>query len=130
MSRSLTLAVVLASLAFPALAQTKLTGEDWKITMLEGEPAPEKAELTINFGPEQRVSGHSGCNRFMGGYTQDGLSLEFTQMASTMMACPPEQMELERKVGDLLARTKQFTVTKDGELELWSLEGPLLRAAR
>ena len=69
---------------------------------LPGGKAPLRVGLAPNYPPliqlaEGRASGHSGCNQMMGGYTSDGVStLNFGQMAGTMMMCQPQDMDLER----------------------------------
>jgi heat shock protein HslJ len=60
---------------------------------------------------EQDVSGYSGCNRFRGTYTYADGKLSFSPLAGTRMACPPEQMETERKVMQLLEATKAAEAT-------------------
>lgn len=130
MLRKLSLALFLLPIALPASAESRLTGGDWVITQLGTEVRTDTPELTLAFDAEGRVSGHSGCNRFMGGAKQDGQMLEFTQLASTMMACPPPQMELERKMLDHLGQTRSFAITPGGALELLGEEGLVLRATR
>jgi heat shock protein HslJ len=44
-----------------------------------------------------------------GGYTRDGSSIEFSQLASTMMACP-EGMETEQGFAAALGRARSFRV--------------------
>jgi heat shock protein HslJ len=60
---------------------------------------------------EKDVSGFSGCNRFRGTYTYADGKLTFSPLASTRMACPPEQMETERKILQLLEATKAADAT-------------------
>jgi heat shock protein HslJ len=130
MLRKLTLALLLLSVAQQASAEARLTGGDWIITQLGAEALGDAPELTLAFDAEGRVSGHSGCNRFMGGAKQDGQMLEFTALASTMMACAPTQMELERRMLDHLGQTRSFAITPGGALELMGEEGLVLRATR
>lgn len=53
-----------------------------------------------------RASGRSGCNRYMGGVQIEGAAIAFSAIASTRMACPPPQMELERYLAALAAATR------------------------
>ena len=41
------------------------------------------------------LSGYSGCNRYVGGYTLDADRLTVGPIATTRMACEPEAMEAE-----------------------------------
>lgn len=74
-------------------AASGLTERYWKLTELYGKPvttAPGQKEPHLIFkAAPSRVAGSGGCNNLMGGYQLGpGNRLRFTQMASTMMACP------------------------------------------
>lgn len=73
---------------------TSLDGTSW--TLVEGMEItiPDDIEMTLQF-EGGRASGSGGCNRFMGGYEEDGQSVSFGQLASTRMACPEEIMSAE-----------------------------------
>jgi heat shock protein HslJ len=47
------------------------------------------------------ISGDTGCNTFSGGYTVDGDTIEIGELASTLTACPSE--ELAQQEADYLA---------------------------
>ncbi|RRH76421.1 META domain-containing protein [Falsigemmobacter faecalis] len=146
MPRSLLPAALLLAFALPAFAQTappaappspgpaapalKLSGAEWKVTRLAALSAIEGEAPSLSFGKDARVSGASGCNRYMGGYTQDGQSLTFTELAGTMMACPPARMELEQRMLGALGEVTGFLITPGGALELYGAAGLLLRAER
>ena len=65
----------------------------------------------IQFRSDGRVSGHAGCNRFTGGYTEDGGNLSFGLLAMTQMMCAPADMERERTFSQLLNNTRRFEAT-------------------
>ena len=79
-----------------------LTNTYWKLTELDGAPvvmAPEQErEVRITLTDDGKVHGFTGCNQVMGGYTQAGTALRFTQLAGTRMACQPPLMQLESAV--------------------------------
>ena len=52
----------------------------WGKVDVQGEPSLDLAEGGA-------LSGTDGCNRLMGTWTQDGDTVEFSELASTMMAC-------------------------------------------
>jgi heat shock protein HslJ len=61
---------------------------------------PDAVTPTAEFTTDQ-VSGSGGCNRFSGGYTTDGGSIDIGPLASTQMACVGDAMQVE---ADYLAR--------------------------
>lgn len=65
----------------------------------------------IQFGSNGRVSGHGGCNRFTGGYSEDGDRFLFGLLAMTQMMCAPADMERERTFSQLLNKTRHFEAT-------------------
>ena len=106
-----------------------LEGTLWILDTLGGEAAATGAggkPVDLQFSAEdQRAGGFSGCNRYTGGYSRDGASqhgapLGFSQMASTMMACP-EGGELEQAYLQMLGRVDAFRL-EGSTLSL--LQGP------
>ncbi len=91
-----------------------LENTSWELIELMGKPIVLKEgekPITLLFkADQQRVSGFSGCNSFMGTYELNhGFRIRFSQMASTMMAC--QDMEIERQVLDILDRTDNFMIS-------------------
>ncbi len=90
-----------------------LTNTYWKLIELDGQPVlagANQRELHMVLTSEgSKVSGFSGCNRFMGGYEQSEGQLQFGQLASTMMACM-ETMEQEKLFLGALARARSFNI--------------------
>lgn len=107
-----------------------LLGAEWQVTEINGKPIIANSKPSILFA-DGRVSGAGSCNRFMGGYTvsADGLTLQMSQMASTMMACPDELMQQERSLLDTLGAVSGYTVD-GGVLTLKAPEGKSIRARR
>ena len=79
----------------------------------------------IQFRSDGRVSGHAGCNRFTGGYTEDGGNLSFGLLAMTQMMCTPADMERERAFSQLLEKTRRFEATHL-KLTLYSADNDVL----
>jgi heat shock protein HslJ len=100
-----------------ALAPPAIDGTTWRLTRLPGKDARALASssrpLTVRF-EAGRISGFSGCNRFMGGYTLDRDRVTIGPLAASMMACGDEATALEKAVQDGLAGTHRFTVAADG----------------
>ena len=88
----------------------------WILQTLEGEAAPAGADgkpidLQMD-AAEQRAAGFSGCNRYTGGFSSDGVSahgtpIKFGPMAGTLMACP-DGGDLERRYLQALARVDNY----------------------
>lgn len=99
----------------------------WKLTEIKGtgvSVSDNQREPHILLNSEQRVAGSDGCNRIMAGYTLKGESLQFSQMASTRMACMQgaEQADL---IGASLPQTAAYKITGD-QLELRDNTGAVI----
>lgn len=107
-----------------------LEGGDWTVFEIDGQPTIAGSTVTMTFA-EGRVSGKAGCNRFMGGFAvgADGLKLEMSQMASTMMACPDALMTQEARFLGTLGAVTGYAVA-DGVLTLTGPGGKMIRARR
>ena len=108
-----------------------LTGA-WTLVELGGHTAPLGAERrpgTIQFDTKtSKVSGFAGCNRFSGGYTASGDTVNFGPLALTKMACE-EGMDLENAFTDALSRAKRFQMV-GGSLVLLGESDSLARFER
>lgn len=107
-----------------------LAGDEWAVFEINGAGIVPNSTPTIKF-EEGRVFGAGSCNRFMGGYTvaADGLTLEMSQMASTMMACPDALMQQEGAFLKTLGAVTGYSVA-DGVLTLKTTDGQTIRAKR
>lgn len=70
----------------PAASAPVLDGTSWAVTGIKGAPTLDGHQPTMQFEADS-VSGLASCNRFTGGYTQDGANLKFDTMAQTAMMC-------------------------------------------
>lgn len=101
----------------------------WELTYLGGEPVKlqekQRPPHLVLQSQQRRVGGFGGCNRLMGSYVLEGDKLSFGKMASTMMACPPPSMQMERAFHGMLEQVKAWKI--DGErLELLDDKGKSL----
>ncbi len=116
----------------PPAPSVTLTDSYWKLIEVDGRPiqAADQARephLILN-AQDSRFAGSGGVNRLMGGYTLDGDSLSFSQVASTMMAGPPEAMQQEHAITAALGQVRTFRLTAE-RLTLLDASGtPVLRA--
>lgn len=103
----------------PGITQTtgekmeNLNGSSWLLSDLNGAAPVADSAPTLAFSAEGRVSGSTGCNRYMGGYTSDDASISFGQMAGTKMMCAPELMDQETMFFDLMGRVTSSTLADD-----------------
>jgi heat shock protein HslJ len=94
-----------------------LTGTAWDLAQYAPAgstaltPVPDGVNATAEFTADQ-IAGSSGCNRFTGGYTTDGSTLDIGPLASTAMACLGEAMAVE---ADYLARLDEAATFSIGE---------------
>jgi putative lipoprotein len=116
----------------PPTPDVSLTDTYWKIIEVQGQPIAlaeqmREPQLVLN-GQDGRFAGSGGVNRLMGGYILDGSSLTFSQVASTMMAGPPEAMQQEQAIVAALGTVRGYIVT-GGQLTLVDAAGqPAIRA--
>lgn len=115
----------------PPVIAGSLEGE-WQIEDLNGGGPVARGSLMFDPGDQgtSRLSGMAGCNRFTGSWKQDGATLKLGPFASTMMACPPPAMEIERRVLALLEAVNGVTYTADGAAILATQDGRKLKLMR
>jgi heat shock protein HslJ len=86
------LSALVAACQTPARVQptAPLAGTSWVASTMDDAPLAAGEPPTLAFGDDHRVSGDTGCNRYMGPFLQEGASLRFGDLASTRMACVAE----------------------------------------
>lgn len=104
-----------------------LVGTNWLATDIGGQGVAEGVQSTLGFVEPGQVAGKGGCNRFFGGVTMDGQSIEFGKMGSTMMACPPPMMEQEKRYLEALGEAKRFEVNNGTLLIFGPGADPIIR---
>lgn len=124
-------ALVLSALpAFTLFAAEPLAleGPTWQLDApgdsFAGVPTDAARPVTARF-EAGRLSGFSGCNRFMGGYQLSAGKVQIGMLAGSMMACPEPQMALEDAVRASLSGTLQYVI-KGQQLSLAPATGPAL----
>lgn len=116
----------------PPTPDASLTDTYWKLLDVNGGPVVvadqmREPQLVLN-GQDGRFAGSGGVNRLMGGYTVDGTTLTFSQVASTMMAGPPEAMAQEQVIVAALGRVRGYRITGDQLTLLDETGQPVLTA--
>lgn len=97
-------------------------GNDMENTMLPSDAEGENINITFS---NDGVFGFGGVNRYFAGYklTDDGKTIEFSPIGSTMMAGPEDRMKMEsqyfatlNKVNRVkVYKTKLVLITPDGD---------------
>ncbi|MFM7572720.1 MAG: META domain-containing protein [Snowella sp.] len=103
---------------------TSLENTSWQLTSLgEAQPLAEKP-ITLEFGKKNRLSGSSGCNRYMGSFSTKGNQFSVkSPLGSTMMACPEDLMKQEQQFLQALSAGQSYKINANGELEIQYREG-------
>lgn len=98
----------------------KIEDIHWKLTSLFGkklvlDEAQRKPYILLR-SENNRVQGFGGCNQLMGSYMlKEGMRIRFSQIASTMMACP--SLEDEQALFRILEEADNYSL-KEGILTL------------
>jgi heat shock protein HslJ len=104
----------------PAVSTAGLLNTYWRLSELEGQQITTVAgtrEIHVVLSSEnQRVSGFSGCNRFMGGFVLAGDTLKFDQVAGTLMACT-SGTDIEKRFLAIFPRVARWEIS--GETLRW-----------
>jgi heat shock protein HslJ len=106
----------------PAWTPQTLLGSQWIEAGLPVGQTPVSLDIT----PDARISGSTGCNRYMGQAEISGTSVRLTQAASTRMFCHPQEvMETENRFLAALSNTRSAK-TEQGLLLLADEAGQVL----
>lgn len=96
--------------ATPGAEPPTLQGTEWTVTQINGAETIADSQPTIAFEGGQ-ATGTSGCNRFFGGYTQDGATLEFEAMGATQMYCA----EIADQESNFFAALEEVTTVRSAD---------------
>lgn len=107
-----------------------LRGEAWHVVRIGNEPVGPGVQVTMRFDSEGRVSGKGGCNQYSAGVSLTGEGLSFKKGLSTMMACEPPLMEIERAFLDRLETINRFSMETERRLVLHAGDGSTIVAER
>jgi heat shock protein HslJ len=121
--KTTTLALLVIALVLTACGDSSAADVEGNWQLVSGNAdgvaiEPEAANpLTIEFEAET-FSGHGGCNAYSGSYTQDGSTIDLSEIAITQMAC--EALDLETLFTSALSNVD--TASVDGGM--LTLSGP------
>jgi heat shock protein HslJ len=103
-------AAACASLA-PA-PSSDLAGTSWAVQSINGQ-ATQIRTPSVEFAPEDRISGAGGCNRFSGVYEAANGAIAVRALGRTEMACDQPLMRQEDAFFTVLDEADQYR--RDGE---------------
>jgi heat shock protein HslJ len=106
-----------------------LAGGIWLVEDVNGGGVIDNAQLDASFA-DGKVSGRSGCNRYNGGWQQDGAAIKVGPLMSTRMACAPALMTLEQKFLATLEAATLVSFDATGAAFLKAPDGRVLRLRR
>ena len=108
-----------------------LDGGPWLVEDINGGGILDNARADVTFDngnpASPAVYGRSGCNRYRGGWQQDGATVKFGPLAGTMMACAPPLMDLERKFLATLEAVTVVSIDATGAALLKAPDGRMIR---
>jgi heat shock protein HslJ len=91
---------------------SELEGSEWWVVSIGGEPLLDHSTPTIAFA-DGRVAGRATVNRYHGPYRIVDGGIELGPVAMTLMAGPPDAMELERRFVEALGGLLPIAVDVD-----------------
>jgi heat shock protein HslJ len=98
-----------------------LTGGKWQPSFMTQVEIPAGVHMNVQFGPDGRITGYGGCNRFFGGYTISGDQISIGPLGSTRKGCPGIT-QIETSFFSTLQAAKSFT-QDDTTLTLFDAAG-------
>jgi heat shock protein HslJ len=101
-----------------------LSGSEWRPSFMSAAELPAGVKIEVEFGPDGKVAGSGGCNRFFGGYTVSGNHIKIGPLASTRKGCPG-LIKLEATFFATLQAAASFEQT-DATLILFDASGATL----
>jgi putative lipoprotein len=105
----------------PAIA---LSGTSWTVDGIGGVAVVAGSEPSITFTSDGQINGTTGCNRFFGGYAQEGGKLTFSGVGMTKMACMGDGiMQQEMAFADILSGAAAASVDGAGKLTIMGEKG-------
>ncbi len=102
------------------ISAATLQHHNWILTHVDGKPISLPEDFSapnIEIGESFSANGNSGCNRYFGQAELKGDQFRIDKMASTMMMCPQEAMDIETIMTAVLSEWSTMTLTRQ-ELKL------------
>ncbi|GGE18228.1 hypothetical protein GCM10011529_25920 [Polymorphobacter glacialis] len=111
-----------------------LEGGPWLITSVNGAAVDPSVRADITFEPGDQntsaVYGTGGCNRFRGGWKQNGTVIDLGPLAGTRMMCEDKKMKVEGPVMSGLDAATAVVFAADGTATLTAPDGGVVSIRR
>ncbi|HBT32372.1 MAG TPA: secreted protein containing HslJ-like protein [Pusillimonas sp.] len=102
-----------------------LQGVTWQVTQLGQAQTNGQTQPEINFLPNNRIAGSTGCNRFFGEYMLGGEGMQIKGLGSTRMACGETLMAQEATFLEQLQNVSGVSFDTPDTLILSTNEGEI-----
>ena len=113
-----------------AIDKTALLGSEWRVTEVGSSAVIADSRASLGFSEDGRLYGNASCNRLVGTYRVEGSQLTISNSGLTMMACPPAEMDQERRLVDVLNQVNSYEIDSTGNLVLRTPSGARIVARR
>jgi heat shock protein HslJ len=126
------MSLLLAVAALPVAADEPLSPLGlWRVDQAQSEPIYDRSQARLEFGPQGKLSGHTGCKPMIATYSLVGSQLHVGPVRTGSARCSPLQLEQEDRILTALEVAASARVRPDGLLELRDADGRgVLRGTR
>ena len=101
-----------------------LAGGPWRVEDVNGGGVIDDARLDMTFDvTELKISGHAGCNSFIGPFVETGPVVKIGPLATTRKMCAPALMDLEGKLLSALQAATSVSYDTTGAATLRTPDG-------
>lgn len=83
----------------------------WEVSVLDGDEVTTEQPIYLELTDDNKLSGFLGCNRLTGEFSiKNQNKIAFEILGTTRKACLPMDMELERRMIELLTNAHSFKI--------------------
>jgi len=107
-----------------------LRGAEWVVEDIDAAGIVDRSRMTVGFGPDGRLEGHAGCNRYAGRWALSGEGLRLSAAPASARTCAPALMHQEARFLARLREVHRFGIDADGALRLRAPGRPGILARR
>ncbi len=104
---------------------TELAGTSWRVVAINSRATPAAGDYSMRFDANGGVGARFGCNHMGGQYRLVGDTLIVSDLASTLMGCPPPSASLERLGAAVLGQPMRIAFSSNDRMFLSSAAGSI-----
>jgi putative lipoprotein len=112
--------ILLQPTSASVVSLSDLTGREWQVIRVNGQPINSSPPPTINFETDGHINGNASCNAYTGSYKVNAGKLTVAPLAMTRKACVPPLMQQEQTLISVLETATGMQLDDNGELTLES----------